>query len=377
MPKLTLAEWGVLVVVLLGAVTVGVIGLYSSFGNVTAHMRTRGFQHPQLVPAAVDIAIPVFGLAYLVLIRLNMRLGWVRWVPYILTGVTIYLNVTATSDLDAQVAHAALPSLWVAFTEVVAHFYKVNVGIATGTRADPIPFINWILSPFPTFHLWRSMRLQAKTSYKGALENQRQRVRAITALRNVYGRAWRLKAPLDLKTELRLGALTRDQVYNYTPYTPNLTPAPVQQHTLPLSPEPSPDPIMELPADAIPAQRELQNPPTQTALPVGQQVIELPDGDIPQPASEPVLDVVEQSVETRHERSQREQQEQSSRDQQQQDNYDRALAVVLEYVSLGRTVSGARIAEDERVTVGARSVQRYLKRMVVDGIISEDVVEQR
>ncbi|MFK8851657.1 DUF2637 domain-containing protein, partial [Streptomyces sp. Ac-502] len=172
-----------------------------SFGNVTAHMARAGVEHPELVPLATDIAIPVFGLAYLVLVRMDMELAWVRWFPYILTGVTIYLNVTSTTNTTAQVAHAALPTLWVAFTEIVAHVYRVRLNVTSGRRHDPIPVSRWIYEPLATLHLQRHMRLWNVRSYDRGLQLRAQRLRTIAALRRHYnGRRWRFHAPLTSRS---------------------------------------------------------------------------------------------------------------------------------------------------------------------------------
>ncbi|MFD8386142.1 DUF2637 domain-containing protein [Streptomyces sp. NPDC059679] len=365
-PALNRFEWFLVVLVGLGALAVGGIGLYSSYSNVTSHMAEQGFEHPSLVPISVDIAIPVFGLAYLLLIRLNMGLAWVRWVPYVLTGVTIYLNVTSTDQVDAQVAHAALPALWVAFTEVVAHAYRTKIGEANGTRTDPIPAARWFLAPLPTFFLWRRMKLWQVTSYAQALNLERDRIHAVTALRDRYGRGWRRKTRLDMKAALRLGELTAEMVRSAQPGQP--LPSPRRELAATLTP--------------APARRELQNAEEQQALPVGEQAISTPEeGDAPYRTTENSLvenstwdSEFPQPVETREEREQREQREEEETDRRTQANYDKAVEVVLELVALGERVSGQRVAEDDRVPVGPRSVQRYVKKMVRDGIISPEVI---
>lgn len=361
MPALHRFEWALLTLVGVGAAAVGAIGLYSSFTNVTTHMAEKGFENPALVPTAVDIAIPVFGLAYLLLIRLDMGLAWVRWVPYVLVGVTIYLNVTATPHLDAQVAHAALPSLWVAFTEVVAHFYRVQIGKAKGTRPDPIPLMRWLLAFPSTFRLWRLMQLWEITSYRTALDLERQRARSVTELRTRYGRRWRRNAPLDVRTELRLGALSPAQARGDAPL------GSAAQEKAPVG----------SPAPSVPHQRELGDAEGQTALPLGAQTASLPEGDTPYSvASEPwstTSPAPDSPVETRAEREEREERQ---RAQRRQDNYDKAVEVALEYVANGGKIVGERLAADERIPVGARSVQRYLNRMVEEGVIPADVIEK-
>ncbi|MGW2865634.1 DUF2637 domain-containing protein [Streptomyces sp. NPDC001205] len=392
MPAISRFEWAVLALVGLGAMAVGAIGLYSSYANVTEHMRSKGFTHPGLVPISVDIAIPVFGLAYLLLIRLNMPLAWVRLVPYALTAVTIYLNVTSTTELDSQIAHAVLPALWVIFTEVVAHFYRVQIGRATGTRTDPVPLTAWLLSPFSTLKLWRHMKLWEITSYKTALQLKARRIRAVTALRDRYGFFWRFKAPLDLRSELTLGALTATEV-RHVHAGGQLE----REDTLSIDLPRGPAQI-----SPAPAQRQLQNPDVQTALPMGVQAASVePEGDTPYAAADFTvsrnteaettlgLDGPTQPrrtpnpaheaqhgtavlVETQTERTQREEREQLDHANRRQANYEKAVEVVQELVSLGETVNGPRVAQDDRVPVGARTIQRYFEQMKKDGVLPHD-----
>ncbi|UNZ22293.1 DUF2637 domain-containing protein [Streptomyces sp. 891-h] len=361
-PGLSRVEWTFVGLIAVGAAVVGAIGLYSSFGNVTKHMAERGFHHPELVPLAVDIAIPVFGLAYLVLLRLDMALAWVRLVPVALTGVTIYLNVTSTQDIDAQVAHAALPMLWVFFTEVVAHFYRVQIGRSKQTRTDPIPFKRWLLALPSTFKLWRRMQLWEITSYHQALDMERERVRAVTQLRMTYGKSWRRKAPLDLRTELRLGLLTPHQV------------KPVEQSTAPA--EQAPTEAASDPAPALPAQRELSPAEAASAPAIETLSVDAIEGDTPytaQAAEWGTTPAQTATVETSAEREQREEQE---REQRRADNYERAVEVALEYIEANRPITGTALADDERIPVGARSAQRYLGRMVKEGIVPAEMVQR-
>ncbi|MFI5752468.1 DUF2637 domain-containing protein [Streptomyces sp. NPDC051644] len=395
-PKLSTIEWIFLAGIGLGALAVGGLGLYMSYDNVTQHMRDKGFEHPSLVPISVDIAIPVFSLAYLLLIRMNMPLAWPRWLAWVLTYVTIHLNVTSTTELDAQIAHATLPALWIAFTEVVAHAYRAWIGKTNGTRTDPIPLVNWFLSPFSTAHLWRHMKLWEITSYTQALELKRERLRARAALTRIYGKGWRRDAPLELRFELRLGQLTAFDVY--------------EVHRNNDDPECLVDRGVRRSLAPAPEQRELANADEQTALPIGTQTASAsPEGDqpyavasdlsegsygplehdnndsaglqlaysAPQPLAQHATTVADVAqVETKSEREQREfqeQQEQRAQDQMKNDRNDVILTVIQELVANREPISGPRIAEDDRVSVGARTVQRTIKKLKADGLIPEDI----
>ncbi|MBK3627014.1 DUF2637 domain-containing protein [Streptomyces sp. MBT49] len=206
-PPLTRPEMGLAGVGALAAAAVGALGLISSFDAVSAAAARWGFGNPHLLPVAIDIAIPVFTLANLLLIRLDMALGWVRFVPWMLTLVTCWLNVAAGASVSAKVAHGTMPLLWVVFSEIGAHVYAVRIGAVTGRRLDKVRFSRWLLAPLSTFALWRRMTLWEVTAYADALALEKERLLARADLRERYGRGWRRKTPRRERVLLRLGEL--------------------------------------------------------------------------------------------------------------------------------------------------------------------------
>ncbi|WP_369377396.1 DUF2637 domain-containing protein [Streptomyces sp. cg36] len=186
---------------------VGGLGLAASFSSVSAAASRWGFKDPWMLPIGIDLAIPVFTVANLLLIRVGMPLAWVRWVPWGLTLVTCWLNIAAGESASARVAHGSMPLLWVVLGEVVAHVYAVRVGVATGTRMERVRRSRWLFAPCSTLLLWRRMVLWEITDYREALalEKDRQLVRA--ELRTVYGRFWRRTAPRRDLVLLKLGEL--------------------------------------------------------------------------------------------------------------------------------------------------------------------------
>ncbi|MEV5959622.1 DUF2637 domain-containing protein [Streptomyces sp. NPDC051987] len=206
-PPLTRPEMGLAGVGALAAAAVGALGLYSSFDAVSLAAARWGFSNPHTLPVAIDVAIPVFTLANLLLIRLDMALGWVRFVPWVLTLVTCWLNVAAGASLSAKVAHGTMPLLWVVFSEIGAHVYAVRIGAVTGRRMEKIRVSRWFLAPVSTFTLWRRMTLWEVTSYGDALALERERLLARADLREQYGRGWRHKTPRRERVLLRLGEL--------------------------------------------------------------------------------------------------------------------------------------------------------------------------
>ncbi|WBB58479.1 DUF2637 domain-containing protein [Streptomyces sp. WMMC500] len=206
-PPLTRPEMGLAGTAALAAAGVGLLGLVSSFEAVSAAAQRWGFDSPWMLPVGIDIAIPVFTVANLLLIRLDMALAWVRFVPWLLTLITCWLNIAAGHTLSAKVAHGTMPLLWVVFSEIGAHIYAVRIGAATGRRMEKIRFSRWLLAFPSTFALWRRMTLWEVTSYREALELEKKRLLARAELRERHGRRWRKHTPHRERVLLRMGGL--------------------------------------------------------------------------------------------------------------------------------------------------------------------------
>ncbi|OEJ31769.1 DUF2637 domain-containing protein [Streptomyces subrutilus] len=204
----------------LAAAGVGALGLISSFDAVSAAAGRWGFGESWMLPVGIDMAIPVFTVANLLLIRMDMALVWVRFVPWVLTLVTCGLNIAAGQGLWAKVAHGTMPLLWVVFSEIGAHIYAVRIGAATGRRMDKIRASRWLLAFPSTFSLWRRMTLWEITSYVDALEREKERQLARADLREEYGWRWRSKTPRRERVLLRLGELAPEAAEELPEQTP-------------------------------------------------------------------------------------------------------------------------------------------------------------
>lgn len=187
------------------AVGVGSLGFASSFQAVSAAGARWGFAVPQMLPIGTDTAIPVFTAAYLLLIRMDTPLAWVRFVPWALTSVTCWLNIAAGASLSAKLAHGTMPLLWVVLSEIAAHVYASRIGAVTGRRMEKIRRSRWLLAFPSTFALWRRMTLWEVTSYAVALDLERERQLARAELRETYGRNWRRSTPHRTRVLLKLG----------------------------------------------------------------------------------------------------------------------------------------------------------------------------
>ncbi|MEW2076774.1 DUF2637 domain-containing protein [Streptomyces sp. NPDC013433] len=239
-PPLTRPEMGLAGVGALAAAGVGALGLISSFDAVSAAAARWGFGEPWMLPVGIDVAIPVFTVANLLLIRMDMALAWVRFVPWALTLVTCGLNVAAGHSVWAKVAHGTMPLLWVVFSEIGAHIYAVRIGAATGRRMEKIRWSRWLLAPLSTFALWRRMTLWEVTSYSLALACERERLLARADLHERYGWRWRWKTPRRDRVMLRMGELA--PAADTAPVVTAPDPEPVQAPTEPQREAPKPRP---------------------------------------------------------------------------------------------------------------------------------------
>jgi len=263
LPPLTGSEKALLGLAVILGVGVGGLGLISSFDTVSAAGARWGFATPQMLPIGIDAAIPAFTLVNLLLIRMDMPLGWVRFVPWFLTGVTCWLNVAAGQSLSAKLAHGTMPLLWVVLSEVAAHVYASRIGAVTGRRMEKIRRSRWLLAFPSTFALWRRMTLWEITSYSDALTRERERQLARADLRQEHGRKWRSKTPRRTRVLLKLGELTPAEApaidtdanqQKSTGTIINQSGSGLQQSTPAAAPAaPLPTPIGPVPVAAVPA----------------------------------------------------------------------------------------------------------------------------
>ncbi|TDB79669.1 DUF2637 domain-containing protein [Actinomadura sp. KC216] len=206
---LTSSEFTAVAVVAALVAALGLLGFINSFAAVAEASRPSFGRLAWTVPLGIDLGIAIFAALDIVLARLDMRIRWLRFIPWALTGATVYLNVAGEHGVFGKVAHAVLPALWVVAVEIAAHVIRIRAGIAAGTRMDSIRASRWVLAPWPTVKLWRRMVLWEIRSYPDALNRERARVLALTDLQDTYGRwAWRRNAPRRVRALYRLGELS-------------------------------------------------------------------------------------------------------------------------------------------------------------------------
>ncbi len=205
--ELTPAEGKAVWAVAVATAVLGLLGFANSFARVQAAAAPSFGWLAWTVPLGVDVGIAVFSALDIVLARLDMRLRWLRLIPWSLTAATVYLNISGEPTLIGQVAHTALPALWVVAVEVGAHAIRVRAGLSAPTRMDRIRRSRWLLAFPSTALLWRRMVLWEVRSYPAALARERARLLALTDLQDAYGGRgkWRRKAPRRARMLYRLG----------------------------------------------------------------------------------------------------------------------------------------------------------------------------
>ncbi|MFI6178555.1 DUF2637 domain-containing protein [Nonomuraea sp. NPDC051191] len=192
----------------------GLLGFVNSFERVATAAEPSFGWFAWTVPLGIDLGIAAFSALDIVLARLGMRLGWLRFIPWALTAATVYLNVAAyltvpgRTDWFAVVAHALLPLLWVIAIEIGAHVVRKHAELARPDHMDGIRRSRWLLAPLATVSLWRRMVLWEIRSYPEALGRERERILARTELQDRYGLLWRWKATRRERALYRLGELT-------------------------------------------------------------------------------------------------------------------------------------------------------------------------
>jgi hypothetical protein len=204
----------VAVVIGIMAALIALGGMVLSFRAVSTEMIPAfGRQWSWLVPIVVDLTVFVFSGVDLVLARMDMSHPLARWTVYGATAGTVYLNYNAAGTLPGRVAHVLMPSIWVVFIELMRHVVRRQTNLATGSRREPIPTSRWLVSPWPTLKLWRRMVLWRVNSYPKALAQEKARLGAIAAARDLHGRAWRLRISPLTRLQINLGEAGADDIY--------------------------------------------------------------------------------------------------------------------------------------------------------------------
>lgn len=192
--------------VVAGALVIAGIGFAGSYAAVRELALKKGFGNFAYVfPIGIDAGICV-------LLALDLLLTWIR-IPFPLLRQTAWLLTVATIAFNGAAAwpdplgvgmHAVIPVLFVVSVEAARHAIGRIADITADKHMEGVRLTRWMLSPLPTFLLWRRMKLWELRSYEQVIKLEQERLVYQARLRSRFGRAWRRKAPVESLMPLRL-----------------------------------------------------------------------------------------------------------------------------------------------------------------------------
>lgn len=193
-------------IVLAGAVMIAAIGFAGSYAAVRDLAERKGFGgFAPFFPIGIDAGIVVLLALDLLLTWLRIPFPLLRQTAWLLTAATIVFNGAASwGDPLGVGMHAIIPVLFVITVEAARHAIGRVADITADRHMEGVRAWRWLLSPIPTFRLWRRMKLWELRSYEDVIAMERDRLVYQARLRARYGRAWRRRAPLDERMPLRL-----------------------------------------------------------------------------------------------------------------------------------------------------------------------------
>jgi hypothetical protein len=280
-------------IVLAGAVVIATIGFVGSYAAVRELAQDKGFGgFAPYFPIGIDAGIVVLLALDLLLTWLRIPFPLLRQTAWLLTASTIAFNgASAWGDPLGVGMHAIIPVLFVITVEAARHAIGRVADITADKHMEGVRFWRWLLSPIPTFRLWRRMKLWELRSYEEVIGMERDRLVYQAHLRAQYGRAWRRRAPMDVRMPLKLARYG-------VPVTEGRElieqrPAPVPAPALPPAggriPEPEPEPAPPPPEAEVVTETETDTDTTETETEVAADVA-VEARARPEPIREPVAE---------------------------------------------------------------------------------------
>ncbi|WP_443333149.1 DUF2637 domain-containing protein [Streptomyces sp. CB03234] len=193
-------------VVITGAVIIAGIGFAGSYAAVRELAEKKGFGDFSIVfPIGIDAGICVLLALDLLLTWLRIPFPLLRQTAWLLTAATIAFNGAASWPDPLGVGmHAVIPVLFVVAVEAARHAIGRIADITADKHMEGVRLTRWLLSPVPTFRLWRRMKLWELRSYEQVIKLEQDRLIYQARLQARFGRAWRRKAPVEALMPLRL-----------------------------------------------------------------------------------------------------------------------------------------------------------------------------
>lgn len=207
--KLTRTHRVLITIVLAGAVVIAAIGFVGSYAAVRDLAERKGFgEFAPFFPIGIDAGIVVLLSLDLLLTWLRIPFPLLRQTAWLLTAATVAFNgAAAWGDPLAVGMHAIIPVLFIITVEAARHAIGRITDIAADRHMEGVRLWRWVLSPIPTFRLWRRMKLWELRSYQEVIDLERDRLVYRARLRAQYGRGWRRRAPVEARLPLKLAHL--------------------------------------------------------------------------------------------------------------------------------------------------------------------------
>ena len=205
-PEITRAHRILIGGVTTGALIIAGIGFTGSYAAVRTLALHKGFgDFSYVFPIGVDVGIAVLLALDLVLTWLRIPFPLLRQTAWLLTAGTIVFNAASSwGDPLAMSMHAIIPVLFVVVVEAARHAVGRMADITADRHMESVRLMRWLLSPVPTFRLWRRMKLWEMRSYDEVVRMEQNRLVYRTHLRAQYGRNWRRQAPIETLLPLKL-----------------------------------------------------------------------------------------------------------------------------------------------------------------------------
>lgn len=205
-PTLTTTQRWLTVAVAAFAIVIAGIGFAGSYTAVRELALAKGFGwFAQVFPIGLDAGIGATLALDLLLTWLRIPFPLLRHTAWLLTAATIAFNAAAAWPDPLGVGmHGIIPVLFVVVVEAARHSIGRLADITADRHMESVRLIRWLLAPWPTFRLWRRMKLWELRSYDEVVRLEQERLVYRARLRARYGRAWRRKAPVDMLLPLRL-----------------------------------------------------------------------------------------------------------------------------------------------------------------------------
>ncbi|MFF2508794.1 DUF2637 domain-containing protein [Streptomyces sp. NPDC058067] len=261
-PELTRTHRILIGVVVAGVVVIAGIGFAGSYAAVRSLAIQKGFGNFSYVfPIGIDAGICV-------LLALDLLLTWIR-IPFPLLRQTAWLLTAATIAFNGAAAwpdplgvgmHAVIPILFVVGVEAARHAIGRIADITADKHMEGVRLTRWLLSPLPTFLLWRRMKLWELRSYEAVIKLEQERMVYQARLHSRFGRNWRRKAPVESLMPLRLA---RYGVPLSETAPSGLAAAGIEPALLPPAPAPTPATPELVQAPALAQQRAPVEPATE------------------------------------------------------------------------------------------------------------------